>query len=52
VVEAEMMTIKITQSKTDQLHQGDTVAVVRSGSITCPVNMLENILGRDSYSGR
>ena len=41
VVEAEMMTIKITHSKTDQLWQGDTVVVVRSGSITYPVTMFE-----------
>ena len=41
VVEAEMRTIK-----TDQLRQRDTVVVVRSGSITCPVTMLERYLAR------
>ena len=50
VVEAEMMTIKITHSKTDQLRQGDTVVVVRSGSITCPVTMLEKYLARTAMA--
>jgi len=40
------MTIKITHSKTDQLCQGDTVVIVRSGFITCPVIMLEKYLAR------
>ena len=47
VIKAEMMTIKITRSKTDQLQLGNSVVVVvRSGSITCPVTMLERYLAR------
>ena len=50
VVEAEMMTIKMTLSKTDQLRQRDAVVVVRSGSITCPVTMLEKYLARTAMA--
>ena len=46
VIGAEMMTIHIAHSKTDQLRLGDSVVVARTGSITCPVAMLERYLVR------
>ena len=38
---ADGMSLHIASSKTDQYRQGDSVLVVRSGSRTCPVAMLE-----------
>ena len=35
------MSIHINSSKTDQYRQGDSVLVARTGSLTCPVAMLE-----------
>ena len=35
------MAVHITSSKTDQYRQGDNVLVARTGSATCPVDMLE-----------
>ena len=35
------MAVHITSSKTDQYRQGDSVVVARTGSVTCPVSMLE-----------
>jgi len=42
----EMMTIRIAHSKTDQLRQGDEVAIARTKSRICPVSMLERYLLR------
>jgi len=41
-----MMTIQIAHSKTDQLRQGDKVAIARTKSRICPVSMLERYLLR------
>ena len=38
--------IQLPCSKTDQLHQGNEVVVVRTGSETCPVAMLETYIRR------
>ena len=46
VIEADLMRIRITHSKTDQLTLGDSVVVARSGNITCLVAMLERYLSR------
>ena len=35
------MRVRILSSKTDQYRQGDTMLVARSGSMTCPVAMME-----------
>ena len=35
------MSVHLMGSKTDQYRQGDTVLVARTGSITCPVAMME-----------
>ena len=40
----DMMKIRILTSKTDQLRQGDELVVVRTGSSTCPVAMLERYM--------
>jgi len=40
------LTIKIPQCKSDQLRNGDEVVIVRTGSKTCPVAILENYLNR------
>ena len=47
-IDAEMMSMKIVQSKTDQLQQGHSVVVARTGMSTCPVAMLEQYLLRTS----
>ena len=47
-IDAEMMSMKIVRSKTDQLRQGDSVVVARTGMSTCPVAMLEQYLLRTS----
>ena len=39
-INAEILSIKIVQSKTDQLRLGDTVVVARTGTPTCPVAKL------------
>ena len=36
------MVVHIASSKTDQYRQGDNVLVARTGSATCPVEMLEH----------
>jgi len=41
VIEADLMRIRITRSKTDQLRLGNSVVVARSETLTCPVAMLE-----------
>ena len=46
----EMITVKIRKSKGDQLRQGDEVLIVRIGSKTCPVAMLERYMVRTSTS--
>ena len=45
-INKEIMTIRITHSKNDQLRQGDIVVVARTRSKTCPVSMLEYYLQR------
>ena len=40
------MVIQIPQSKTDQLRQGNEVVISRSGTITCPVAMIEHYINR------
>ena len=45
-INAEMMSIKIVWSKTDQLRLGNTVIVARTGTPTCPVAMLQSYLLR------
>ena len=47
-IDAEIMSMKIVRSKTDQLWQGDSVAVARTGMSTCPVAMLKQYLLRTS----
>ena len=46
MIEADLMRIKITCSKTGQLMLGNSVVVARSGTLTCPVAMLERYLSR------
>jgi len=38
------LTIKIPDSKTDQLRKGDDIVITRTGMETCPVAMLEDYL--------
>ena len=38
--------MRIVQSKTDQLHQGDRVVVARTGIPTCPMTILEEYFAR------
>ena len=45
-ISQEMMRIKILQSKTDQLRQGDELVIARTGNLTCPVAMMEKYMGR------
>ena len=45
-----MMAIRIIRSKTDQLRQGDSVVVARTGTSTCPVAMLERYFARTGMS--
>ena len=45
-IERDVMTLKITRNKTDQLRLGDSVVVSRTGTRTCPVAMLERYLSR------
>ena len=49
-LQAEMMAIRIVRSKTDQLRQGDSVVVARTGTSTCPVAMLEWYFARTGMS--
>ena len=49
-VSREMMKIKIIQSKTDQLRQGDELVIARTGNPTCPVAMLEIYMNRTGMS--
>ena len=46
----EMMKIKSSQSKTDQLRQGDELVIARTGNFTCPVAMLEKYMDRTGMS--
>ena len=41
-IDTEKLLIIIRQSKTDQLRKGDEVLISRTGTMTCPVVMLEN----------
>ena len=43
-IDSEKLLIKIRKSKTDQLRRGDEVLISRTGTITCPVAMLERYL--------
>lgn len=43
-IDSEKLMIKIRQSKTDQLRKGDEILISRTGTITCPVAMLEKYL--------
>ena len=45
-LQADMMSIHIVRSKTDQLHLGDRVVVTRMGSPICPVAMMEQYLAK------
>ena len=38
------LTIKVSQSKTDQYHRGNEVVTSRSGKVTCPVSNLERYM--------
>ena len=38
------MSVHISSSKTDQLRQGDTVLIARTGHSTCPVAMMERYI--------
>ena len=49
-ISQEMMKIKILQSKTDQLRQGDELVIARTGNLTCPVAMLERYMNRTGMS--
>lgn len=40
----DYLSIKITESKNDQLRQGDQVLIARSGSTTCPLAMLDRYM--------
>ena len=42
----DYMTIKVEKSKTDQLRQGDEVAIAQSGGRACPVSILRDYLSR------
>ena len=44
------MSVHIAYSKTNQYLQGDTILVVRTGSITCPVAMTEKYFSMDQLS--
>lgn len=46
----QYMTIRILSSKTDQLRQGDSVMVARTGSPTCPVAMLQRYMSMAELS--
>ena len=46
VVNGEMMSIRIRRRKSDQLRQGDEVAIARTWSWACPVAMFECYLRR------
>ena len=43
-IDSEKLLIKIRKSKTDQLRKGDEVLISRTGTITCPMAMLERYL--------
>ena len=49
-ISQEMMKIKILQSKTDQLRQGDELVIARTANCTCPVSMLERYMRRTRMS--
>ena len=49
-LQAEMMSIWIVSIKTDQLRQGDSVVMARTGSPTRPVAMLEQCFTRTGMS--
>jgi len=52
VINQEMMTIRITKSKSDQLRQGDEVLIARTSSNICPVTRLERYLRRVGMTTR
>ena len=45
-ISQELMKIKILQSKTDQLRQGDELVIARTGKHTCPVAMMERYMNK------
>jgi len=47
-IQTSMMSVKIVWSKTDQLRQGDSVVIARTGTSTCPVAMLECYLTKSA----
>jgi len=47
-IQTSMMSVKIVRSKTDQLRQGDSVVIARTGTSTCPVAMLESYLTKSA----
>ena len=49
-ISQEMMTIKVLQSKTDQLKQGNELVTARTGNFTCPVVMLKKYMDRTGMS--
>ena len=49
-ISREMMKIRILQSKTDQLRQGDELVIARTGNCTCPVTMLERYMNKTGMS--
>ena len=46
----KMAKLTIRRSKTDQLRKGDEVLIARTGSLTCPVVMLERYMAKASIS--
>ena len=50
ILSKEMMRIRITGSKANQLRQGDEVVVARTGSRSCPVAMLEHFMAVNNMS--
>ena len=40
-INAESIAINVAPSKTDQYKEGSSLVVARTGTETCPVNMLE-----------
>ena len=49
-IDSEKLLIKIRKSKTGQLRKGDEELISRTGTITCPVAMLERYLNLGGLS--
>jgi len=47
-IQTGMMSVKIVWSKTDQLHQGDSVVIAWTGTSTYPVAKLECCLTKSA----